>query len=116
MPKSYLERVAEELILTNALPHPNPEFRFCVERRWRFDYAWPNPDCISYKNKVALEIEGGVWTKSRHTSGVGFTADCEKYNHAILDGWILIRVTKTHIINGDMIKWLKKGLGLDDAS
>lgn len=104
MPKSYLERITATIIENECLPMPVEEFRFCEQRRWRFDFCWPD-------KKVALEVEGAVWSKNgRHTSGKGYTADCEKYNFAILDGWKLIRVTKLHIINGQMIAWLKKAL------
>lgn len=42
------------------LSAPEPEHRFHESRRWRFDYAWP-------EHRVALEVEGGVWTRGRHT-------------------------------------------------
>ena len=62
------------------------EYRFHPTRRWRFDYA-------NEQFKIAIEIEGGVWTGGRHTSGSGFTADMEKYNEAVLHGWFLLRFT-----------------------
>jgi hypothetical protein len=65
-------------------PLPEAEFRFHPVRRWRFDYAWP-------AHKLALEVEGGVWTGGRHTRGAGFVKDMEKYNEAAAAGWRLIR-------------------------
>ena len=53
------------------------EFKFHPIRKWRFDYAIPD-------HKIALEVEGGVWTGGRHTSSVGFMKDMEKYNTATL--------------------------------
>ncbi|MCC6475013.1 MAG: hypothetical protein IT514_14870, partial [Burkholderiales bacterium] len=55
-----------------SLPPPVAEHRFHETRRWRFDWAWPD-------HRVAIEIEGGVWTAGRHTRGQGFLADIEKY-------------------------------------
>lgn len=72
------------------LPTPVVEYRFHPTRRWRFDYAWP-------ALKLALEIEGGVWTRGRHTSPKGFLADMEKYNAAACLGWRVIRVTPKSI-------------------
>jgi len=67
------------------LPAPTPEYRFHDTRKWRFDYAWP-------KRMVALEVEGGVWMRGRHTRGSGFVKDMEKYNQAALMGWTVLRV------------------------
>lgn len=63
-----------------------PEFRFHGTRRWRFDFALPT-------FKVAIEVEGGVWTAGRHTRPRGFLGDIEKYNAAAALGWRVLRVT-----------------------
>ncbi|NIP25770.1 MAG: hypothetical protein GWN94_02580, partial [Phycisphaerae bacterium] len=47
---------------------------------WRFDFAYKT-------ERVAVEVEGGVYTQGRHTRGEGFEEDCEKYNQATLLGW-----------------------------
>lgn len=75
----------ERLLRSVGLPAPVREHRFHPVRRWRFDYAWPG-------EKVALEVEGGVWTGGRHTRGAGFVADIEKYNAAVVAGWRVVRV------------------------
>ena len=72
------------------LPSPSPEFKFYPTRKWRFDYCYP-------EKKIAIEIEGGAFTKGRHTRGLGFINDMEKYNHAVLMGWKLLRYTPTNI-------------------
>lgn len=61
------------------------EFKFDIDRRWRFDAAW--------QQQVAVEFEGAVWTRGRHTRGGGFTADIEKYNRAVELGWRVLRYT-----------------------
>ena len=85
------------------LPAPQREFRFHPERRWRFDFAWPD-------RKVAMEVEGGVWSGGRHTRGAGFEGDCEKYNIAVLAGWKVLRVTARHIKSGAALEWLESSL------
>ena len=60
------------------------EYRFLQTRRFRFDYCLPSI-------MVAIEIEGGVFTNGRHTRGVGFMNDMEKYNLATSMGWRIFR-------------------------
>lgn len=67
-------------------PDPVAEYAFLPPRRWRFDYAWPDA-------RVAVELEGGVYTNGRHVRPDGFTGDCVKYNHAALNGWRVLRFT-----------------------
>ncbi len=85
------------------LPVPVAEYRFAAPRRWRLDWAWVEP-------RVALEVEGGVWTRGRHTRGVGFLKDIEKYNTLAAMGWRLIRVTPAQITNGEAAVWAAKVL------
>jgi len=63
---------------------PQREFVFAAPRRWRFDFAWP-------EQRVAVEIEGGVWSRGRHVTPQGFLKDLEKYNAAAALGWSVLR-------------------------
>ncbi|HTB99870.1 MAG TPA: hypothetical protein VK705_04250 [Ferruginibacter sp.] len=64
------------------------EFRFSPYRKFRFDMAF-----FSNEKKVALEWEGIMSEHSYHTNVKGYTANCDKYNLAQLDGWIVLRYT-----------------------
>ena len=75
------------------------EFKFHHERRWRFDFAWPEP-------KIAVEVEGGHWSAGRHVRGTGFERDCEKYAEAEILGWSVLRVTTNMVTNGKAIDFL----------
>lgn len=73
------------------------EHRFHPSRKWRFDLAIP-------EMKIAIELEGGVFTNGRHTRGQGYVNDCEKYNAANVLGWNVLRYvhskhTYTTIVN-----------------
>lgn len=106
--KSYLERIALELIKDARLPIPDREFRFSDKGRWRFDFVWK-------ERMVALEVDGGVFMKiSGHTSGRGVTSNIEKMNEAVLSGYTVIRATKAHMISGQMTEWLKRALSEQD--
>ena len=78
------------------LPNPEPEFKFCETRRWRFDFAWK-------EFKLALEIEGMVWRNGRHTRGSGFVKDMEKYNNAAKLGWRIIRATPDNFCKEEIL-------------
>ena len=62
------------------------EFKFDPVRRWRADYFIPDLNMI-------IEVEGGAFIRGRHTMGVGFINDMEKYNAATLAGYQVFRVT-----------------------
>lgn len=79
------------------------EFKFHPVRKWRFDYAIP-------KHKIALEVEGGVWTGGRHTSSVGFMKDMEKYNTATLMGWRVFRTTPDELYRLKTLNLLKTAI------
>jgi very-short-patch-repair endonuclease len=79
------------------------EYRFHPIRKWRFDFAFP-------AQGLAVEIEGGVWTGGRHTSGAGFTKDMEKYNTAALRGWRLLRFTPRQVKLGVALAYIKEAL------
>lgn len=84
--------------------HPMPvrEYQFAAPvRAWAFDLAWP-------ALKVAIEVDGAVFTRGRHTSGFGFMADCDKLNEAVFRGWRVIRVTPTHFRNGQALGWVDR--------
>lgn len=87
------------------VPEPVTEHRFHPMRRWRFDYAWP--DCT-----VALEVEGGVWSRKRgrHVRGRGYIGDMEKYNEASLRGWTLIRVTPDQLFEAATMDMLTRAM------
>ena len=100
MKTSKLEELLFWQIKAYDMPMPIREYRFC-DRRWKFDFAYPDI-------KLAVEVEGAIWTGGRHTRGVGFMNDCEKYNKAQLLGWIVLRYTSEDIKNLKAINEIKE--------
>lgn len=82
------------------------EFKFHPKRRWRFDYAIP-------EHRIALEVEGGVWTNGRHTRPQGFLGDIEKYNTATLMGWRVFRTTPDDLLRTATLNLLKQAISGD---
>ena len=83
------------------LPVPVAEHRFAAPRRWRFDLAWLD-------RMLAVEIEGGIWTKGRHVRGKGFEKDMEKYNEAALAGWRTLRFSTGMVKDGRALETLSR--------
>lgn len=114
------DRVAFELSV-RGVPAPEREYRFaalltggigagCRERLaraglqdWRLDFAWPD-------QRIALEVEGGVWTRGRHVRPAGFLGDVAKYNALTMLGWRLIRMTGNSADDWKPLEWLEREL------
>lgn len=100
---SRFEEILFAQIKQSGLKIPAREYYFYEGRRWRFDFAWP-------EEKVAVEVEGGIWSGGRHTRGYGFEADCVKYNEAALAGWRLIRVSPKMVTDQRAIDFIKRAI------
>jgi len=87
---SELEYLLEKQIEKSGLPKPEREYRFDPKRRWRFDFAWP-------LQKVAAEVDGGIFSRGRHVRGAGFERDAEKRNAAVMAGWCVLHSTPRQV-------------------
>lgn len=97
---SNLEDDFEYLLQKSQIEGYEREFRFHDKRKWKFDFAWP-------KEKIACEVEGGVFNLGRHLRPIGFINDCEKYNTAVTMGWSILRFTSNVINDGSCIETVK---------
>jgi very-short-patch-repair endonuclease len=82
---------------------PQREFQFDPKRKWRADFCF-------VPQKLIVEIEGGVWTGGRHTTGKGMTADIAKYNRATLMGYRILRYTPEMVMMGTAINEVLEAL------
>lgn len=62
------------------------EYTFHPTRKWRFDFA-------IVEHKLAIEYNGIMSDKSRHTTVKGYTGDMEKINEANKLGWTVFQYT-----------------------
>jgi very-short-patch-repair endonuclease len=70
--------------LTQAgIPAPVAEYKFHPIRRWRFDFCWLD-------QKLALEIQGGIFNNGRHSRGAAMIKEWEKLNTAAGMGYRLL--------------------------
>jgi very-short-patch-repair endonuclease len=113
MSKSDVEEEFYRQIQLLGLPLPGREYKFArdivgqgkgIRKRlqeaglqdWRFDFAW-------VYLKLAVEIEGGVWSRGRHVRGSGYISDMRKYNAAQLAGWTVLRYDSESVASGRAI-------------
>lgn len=89
-----------ERVLANHLKIKNipfeTEYQFFEERKWRADF-W------IVESNVLVEVEGGVFSKGRHTRGGGYVADMEKYNEAQKLGFVVLRYSTEQVTSGHAI-------------
>ena len=79
------------------------ELKFHPVRKWRFDYAFP-------EYRVAVEVDGGVWTYGRHNSAKGYINDMEKLNTAASMGWLVLRITPDQRFYSSTIDFIKESM------
>jgi very-short-patch-repair endonuclease len=104
-PPSEHEEALVLLMRADGIPTPVREYMFARPRQWRADFAW-------VKERILVEVEGGVWSQGRHLTGSGYTKDCKKYNTASILGWTVLRFTPDMIYDGTAISMLKWALKL----
>lgn len=102
---SYLERIAMALISDADIPSPIREYH--LEDRWVCDFIWLMPTC-----RVMLSIDYGKNKDGKFTDSIKYQQDIEKQNEASLRGYTVIRVSKAHMISGQMVEWLRVALQL----
>ena len=75
-------------------------------RKFRFDFRIEG-------TKILIEIQGGVWSKTRsgHSTGSGIRRDCEKLCAATLQGFSQFNFTPDMVRDGFALKAVLQALG-----
>ncbi len=85
------------------IPAPVAEFRFHHLRKWRMDFAWPD-------FKLALEIQGGIFIKGRHSRGASLLKEWEKLNMAAINGWRIIYCQPSDAASAEIINTIRAAI------
>jgi very-short-patch-repair endonuclease len=91
------------LLTYHAINLPVKEHMGIPGRKYRFDYAW-------LTEKVAVEIQGGVYTKHAHGSITGILAGYRKANECAKYGWRVLYFTPAEMKLTDTVKTIKAAL------
>lgn len=103
-------------LLHAGLPLPVPEHRFHETRKWRWDYAWTKLEYThEYSTfviylKVALEVQGGIWSRGRHATGAGIKGDMEKFSEGAALGWRLLLVEPKDLCSPATMDLIRRAL------
>jgi hypothetical protein len=80
------------------------ELRFDPDRDWRFDFTVSDPNPYI---KIAIEVQGGIWTGGAHARGAGVQRDMQKYSTAASQGWLILLVQPSDICMDDTLELVK---------
>ncbi len=97
------------------LPEPGLEYKFHPERRWRFDFAWPDWRVSNGKESdpyggLALEVQGGIWSMGRHNRGAAMLKEWEKLNEAAAMGWRVLYFQPSDLCLIETVETIKRCL------
>lgn len=92
-----LEDKFESLLKQSKIPYVT-QYKFHKTRKWLFDFA-------ILENKIAIEVQGGLFMNGRHTRGIGYCKDAEKFNMGIIEGWRIFKACggKQNFSNLDIV-------------
>lgn len=106
--ESQLELLLLNRIERAGLPIGVAQFQGIPGRKFAFDRAWP--DAVP---GLAVNVQGAIYVKGGHSTGLGIERDCEVACLAALAGWRYFPVTEKQIKSGQAVAWIAKALGLE---
>lgn len=79
------------------------EYKFASDRKWRFDFVFP-------PHKIALEVQGGLFTNGRHSRGAALLKEHEKLNAAACRGWRILYVIPDNLCMTETIEMVRSAI------
>lgn len=84
------------------------EYQAIPGRRFRFDFCW-------VKERLAVEIQGGTYSRGAHARPLGIKRDYEKGNLAIKYGWRVLQFDADMVKSGQALDFTEKMLRGDNG-
>lgn len=104
MPKKREKSIGEETMAQHLAAYKIPftrEYKFYPLRNWKFDF-------LLVGTKIAIEIEGSIWVGGGHSRGSAIERDMEKFNHASIENWRVLRFSTGMVTSGKAIDFIKR--------
>ena len=79
------------------------EYQAIPGRRYRFDFCW-------VKERLAVEIQGGTYSRGAHARPLGIKRDYEKGNLAVQFGWRVLQFDADMVKSGQALDFTEKML------
>lgn len=111
MPKPAVSTAFVALCEAQGLGRPIPEYAFAKEamgRAWRFDWAFPSPN--GERGGLAVEQQGGLFVRGRHTQGAALRKEYAKLNAAAALGWRVLFVLPEQMASGEVFDLIREAL------
>ena len=83
------------------------EHYFALPRRWRVDVALIEPPGVAVPG-LAIEIDGGLFVRGRHSGGQGQLDDMAKHNALAERGWRVLRFTPHQVRTGEALEQIRR--------
>ena len=84
------------------------EYQAIPGRRFRFDFCW-------VKERLAVEIQGGTYSRGAHARPLGIKRDYEKGNLAVKYGWRVLQFDADMVKSGQALDFTEKMLRGDNG-
>lgn len=85
------------------LPEPVFEYRFHPTRKWRLDLAF-------LPQRLAVEVQGGIFIRGRHNNGAAMLKEWEKLNTLACMGWRVLYCQPRDLCTGDTVEMIRAAL------
>lgn len=92
----------------HGLPEPIAEYQFHATRKWRLDWMFRHP--CSGRRGVALEKNGGIWTKGRHVQPKALENEYLKLTEAQIAGFTVIVVSTQQFNDVGVFELIRRAL------
>lgn len=100
---SYNPRIVTAFFASHFIPEPLYEHQFYTARKWRFDIAF-------LESRLAIEVQGGIWTSGRHVRGAALLKEWQKLNFAATLGWRVIYCQPRDLLKLETARTIKAAL------